>query len=85
MKQKVVAYLTLVWSDHNFMWALAAVDCVTNTILVVYKSQNHKPSFTKKGYDSETEFLSIYRSKSKVILSEVKCLGKAVTKSTRPR
>lgn len=84
-KQKGMAYLTVVWSDHKFMWVLAAVDCETNTILAVSKFQNYKPNFTKKGYDSETQFLSIYRSKSKVTLSEIKWLGKEVTKAKSAR
>lgn len=84
-KQKDSAYLTVVWSDHKFMWSLAAIDCETNEVLAVSKFENFKPSFTKKQFDSNTEFLSIYRSKTKVALPEVKYLGKELTKAATAR
>jgi len=84
-KQKGMAYLTVVWSDHKFMWALAAIDCESNEVLAVSKFETFKPAFVKKEFDSNTEFLSIYRSKTKVALPEIKYLGKELIKAATAR
>ena len=84
-KKKGMTYLTVLWSDHKFMWALAALDCETNKVLAVSKFQTFKSNFTKKEFDSETEFLSIYRSKTKIGLPEIKYLGKELTKAATAR
>jgi hypothetical protein len=80
-KESGKAYLTVLWSDKRFKWVLVAVDCSNGEILNYSKFDSFKPSLTKQKANSETEFLSIYRSKSKIGLMEMKYLGKEITKA----
>ncbi|MBD79010.1 MAG: hypothetical protein CL840_08835 [Crocinitomicaceae bacterium] len=84
-KQKGSAYLTVLWSDHKFEWTTFAIDCETGEVLAFARNSDFKESIAKKSFDANTEYLSIYRSKSKINLMGIKYLGKAITKAETAR
>lgn len=79
-----LAYLTVLWNDKKFEWCLVAIDCETSQILATARFTEFNPAFLKKKFDANRDFLTIYRSKSKVSLVEMKYLGKTVTKAETP-
>ncbi|MGB0404176.1 MAG: hypothetical protein ACPGEG_08775 [Salibacteraceae bacterium] len=78
------AYLNVLWNDKRFEWDLVVVDCESSQVLATCRYDGFRVALMKKKFDTQSEFLPIYRTKSQIGLVEMKFLGKSITKAEAP-